>query len=483
MNQTERTNVRILVPEQARELLDVHEQVARTASRGDAPRDAIRMVAQIIGMKVALVCKEEGVWSVATMAGAGAELPPIDAATIAVLDRVGDISSIAIESWQRDHHDWTLLGLTRRAGTPAVLMIEHDWTLSQHTLLEFGERLLGAERTYALSASAHARVATHRLSRALSRVTGFRDVASVAVRDAARAVQAELAMVAVADAENLSLKIMATHGYPLALVEHLSFPRGLGVLGGVYESGKPVRVSDVTQISGLRPRSRYRTKSFAAIPITTGAEVIGALCVTDRADGRAFTQGDLSMLRTLAATMALALSRERARAQAESYAEAAAIDPVSGLFNRRYFGARLEEELQRADRYGLSVGLLMIDVDNFKAINDTCGHLVGDTVIRDVADVLRRSVRVFDICTRFGGDEFAVVMPSSSAEDALRIADRIRERIEAHRLKDPELGTVTASIGLTVSSSGTSARDLISNADQALYRAKREGKNRVKTSA
>jgi diguanylate cyclase (GGDEF)-like protein len=483
MSHGEHSNVRILVPEQARELLDVHEQVARTASRSDAPREAIRMVAQIIGMKVTLLCKEDGRWSVAATAGEGTDVPPLDAATIEVLDRVGDASSILIEGWQRDHRDWTLVGLTRRAGTPAVLLIEHDWTLSQNTLLQFAERLLSAERRYALSASAHARVATHRLSRALARVTGFRDVASVAVRDAARAVQAELATVAVADAENQSLKIMATHGYPLALVEHLSISRGVGVLGSVYESGKPVRVSDVSQMTGLRPRSRYRTKSFAAIPITTGAEVIGALCVTDRADGRPFTQGDLSTLRTLAATMALALARERARAQAESYAEAAAIDPVSGLFNRRYFGARLEEELQRADRYGLSVGLLMIDVDNFKQINDGYGHLVGDTVIRDVADVLRRSVRVFDICTRFGGDEFAVVMPSSGAEDAMRIADRIRERIESHRPKD-DLGpsTVTASIGLTVSSAGTSARDLISNADQALYRAKREGKNRVTTS-
>jgi diguanylate cyclase (GGDEF)-like protein len=484
MNQADHSSVRILVPEQARELLDVHEHVARTVAHGDAPREAIRLIAQIIGMKVALLCKEDGMWSVVTTAGDGPDVPPLDATTIEELDRVGDASAVVVKAWQRDRRDWTLLGLTRRTGTPAVLLIERDWTLSQNTLLPFAESLLTAERTYALSDSAHARVATHRLSRALARVTGFRDVATIAVRDAARAVHAELATVAVADADNQSLRIMATHGYPLALVEHLSIPRGLGVLGSVYESGKAVRVRDVTQLTGVPPRSRYRTKSYAAIPICAGPEVIGALCVTDRIDGRPFTQGDLSTLRTLAATMALALARERARAQAESYAEAAAIDPVSALFNRRYFSARLEEELQRADRYGLSVGLLMIDIDDFKLINDTCGHLAGDTVIRDVADVLRRSVRVFDICTRFGGDEFAVVMPSSGAEDAMRIADRIRERIEAHRPKDADIGPakVTASIGLTVSSSGTTARELISNADQALYKAKREGKNRVKTS-
>lgn len=485
MSQPEHSNVRILLPEQARELLDVLDHVARTTSHGDAPREAIRLVAQIIGMKVALLCKEDGTWLVATTAGEGPDVPPLDATTSEVLDRVGDTSAIAIEGWQREHRDWTLLGLTRSAGTPAVLLIERDWTLSQSTLLQFAESLLAAERTYTLSASAHARVATHRLSRSLGRVTGFRNVAAIAVRAAARAVRAELAAVAVADADNQSLKIMATHGYPLALVEHLSIPRGFGVLGSVYESGKPIRVRDVTLLTGLRPRSRYRTKSFAAIPITTGQEVIGALCVTDRVDGRPFTQGDLSTLRTLAATMALALARERALAQAESYAEAAAIDPVSGLFNRRYFDARLEEELQRADRHALSVSLLMIDLDDFKLINDTCGHLVGDMVIRDISDILRRSVRVFDSCTRFGGEEFAVVMPGSGADDAMRIADRIRERIEAYRPEDADLSLVkvTASIGLAVSSRGTAARELIGNADQALYKAKRAGKNRVKASS
>ncbi|HWW85395.1 MAG TPA: GGDEF domain-containing protein [Vicinamibacterales bacterium] len=191
----------------------------------------------------------------------------------------------------------------------------------------------------------------------------------------------------------------------------------------------------------------------------------------------------MSTLRTLAATMALALARERAHAQAESYAQAAAIDPVSGLFNRRYFHARLDEELQRAQRHSLSVGLLMIDVDDFKAINDTFGHLVGDAVIRDVADVLRRSVRVFDICTRYGGEEFAVVMPGSGPEDVARVAERIRERIEAYRSADSDLSALrtTVSVGLAVSAAETSSRDLIAAADQALYHAKQSGKNQVKT--
>jgi diguanylate cyclase len=124
----------------------------------------------------------------------------------------------------------------------------------------------------------------------------------------------------------------------------------------------------------------------------------------------------------------------------------------------------------------------MIDIDDFKGVNDSFGHLAGDTVIRDVAEILRRSVRVFDVCARFGGEEFAIIMPGSVVESAAMVAERIRERIEAYRPADPGLEKIslTVSIGLAVSSPGMSAHDLIDSADQALYLAKRAGKNRVR---
>jgi diguanylate cyclase (GGDEF)-like protein len=483
MNRARRPNEHILLPDQCRELLEVHAQISETSAPIKAPRKVIRMIAEIIGMKAALVCKEDGAWTMVAEWGSGPEIPTPITEAKSTLDRVGGSANVVLELWRHAEHDWTLLGLTRRTGTPAVLMISGDWTLSEATLLQLGQNLAMAERAHAMSSSAQVRVATHRLSRALARVTGFRNVEEVAVRNAARAVQAQLAALAVTDADDETLVIMATYGYPLQLVEHLRIPRGVGVLGSVFQSGQPLRVKDVTTFDGARTRrSRYRTNSFAAVPIMTGQTVLGVLSVTDRTDGRPFTQDDLSTLRTLAATMALALARERAHAQAESYAQAAAIDPVSGLFNRRYFHARLDEELQRAQRHSLSVGLLMIDVDDFKVINDTFGHLVGDAVIRDVSDILRRSVRVFDVCTRYGGEEFAVVMPGSGPEDVARVAERIRERIEAYRSADAELSALrtTVSIGLAVSAAETSSRDLISAADQALYHAKQSGKNQVK---
>jgi diguanylate cyclase (GGDEF)-like protein len=169
--------------------------------------------------------------------------------------------------------------------------------------------------------------------------------------------------------------------------------------------------------------------------------------------------------------------------EAQAYAQAAVIDPVSGLFNRRYFQARLEEELHRAIRQATSVALLMVDLDGFKSINDRFGHVAGDMVIRDISEILRRSVRIFDVCTRFGGEEFAVMMPGGTAESAATIAERIRQRVEMYQRSEAELTAlhVTASIGVAVSPPGVTARDLIERADRALYHAKRAGKNRVST--
>jgi diguanylate cyclase (GGDEF)-like protein len=128
----------------------------------------------------------------------------------------------------------------------------------------------------------------------------------------------------------------------------------------------------------------------------------------------------------------------------------------------------------------MHVALLLLDLDDFKVINDTFGHMVGDVVIKDTADILRRSVRAFDVCTRFGGEEFAIVMPDSSEESAVNVAERIRQRIEDYRLADVRPLRLTASVGIAVSGADHTVGDLVAGADQALYLAKRAGKNQTR---
>jgi diguanylate cyclase (GGDEF)-like protein len=219
-----------------------------------------------------------------------------------------------------------------------------------------------------------------------------------------------------------------------------------------------------------------------AMPLIGAGGVLGVISVTDRRDGREFDRTDFNTLRGLASVASLALDRLQAMDDARTSARIAAIDSVTGLFNRRYFHTRLDEEIERARRHQSPLTVLLLDIDNFKQLNDRLGHLTGDAVLRVVADVLRRSVRLFDVCARFGGDEFAILMPGSSAESSAQIAERIREGIEDSRPPGSpwtEDFKVTASIGIATTTAGA-AEELIARADQALYQAKREGRNRAR---
>ena len=220
-----------------------------------------------------------------------------------------------------------------------------------------------------------------------------------------------------------------------------------------------------------------------ALPLFTAGDGLGVITLTDRADLQPFTRHDLTLARAMAAPAALGLSSARLVKQNRDLARAVAIDPLTLLFNRRYFETRIDEEIQRARRYGVELALLVIDADDFKSFNDRFGHLVGDQVLRGISDTLRRSVRAFDVCTRFGGEEFAILMPGSSAASALQSAERIRHRIEHYRfdpLPIPPDRHPTISIGVAVLDGEGSAHDLIARADRALYAAKAAGKNCVR---
>jgi len=219
------------------------------------------------------------------------------------------------------------------------------------------------------------------------------------------------------------------------------------------------------------------------VPLFAGRQGFGVVSLTDRADGRPFDRGDLTTVRALAAPAILALARERLAMRARALAHAAAIDPLTGLFNRRYFETRIEEEIQRARRYDLGLALLVIDADNFKVFNDLLGHPGGDRILRTMADVLRRSVRAFDVCTRFGGEEFAILMPGSNADAAMHSAERIRQRIADYRFEPrflPPGVHPTISIGVAILDGAGTAQELVASADRALYTAKAAGKNCVR---
>ncbi|RUM31580.1 MAG: hypothetical protein DSY32_01015 [Aquifex sp.] len=163
------------------------------------------------------------------------------------------------------------------------------------------------------------------------------------------------------------------------------------------------------------------------------------------------------------------------------YERMALTDPLTGLYNRRIFMEMAEKELARAKRYGYNFSILMIDIDNFKRINDTYGHDVGDYVLKKIAEILRTNVRGADIVARFGGEEFIVMLSNTNLNNAVKKAEKLRKMIEQTpvELSSGVKLKVTVSVGVSTYKDQDSLEELIKEADVALYEAKKRGKNRV----
>ncbi len=170
------------------------------------------------------------------------------------------------------------------------------------------------------------------------------------------------------------------------------------------------------------------------------------------------------------------------KASNEQLRRLSSTDPLTGLYNRRYFMGVLETEFERTDRYGTPLSFVMFDIDHFKRLNDTYGHQAGDDVLREMGRVVREAIRASDVPGRYGGEEFCVLLPHTEVEGAAEFARRLRLTVENHPFPaQGEVLRVTASFGVAACPSAEvhRAQDLIGLADEALYRAKHEGRNRV----
>jgi len=161
--------------------------------------------------------------------------------------------------------------------------------------------------------------------------------------------------------------------------------------------------------------------------------------------------------------------------------ELAINDSLTGIFSRRYYLERLQEELERSKKFSYNFAFFMIDIDNFKDYNDRFGHLVGDTILRELARILKENIRQIDLIGRYGGEEFSIILTETGRQEALFVAERIREAVESQSIRayDEDL-KVTVSIGISIyPSDAREVGQLIERADEALYRAKLTGKNKI----
>lgn len=219
-------------------------------------------------------------------------------------------------------------------------------------------------------------------------------------------------------------------------------------------------------------------RAALCVPIQLDRTVFGALACVCHAS-RQFDPRDIETMAILAHPVAVSLANARRAAELERYAFT---DALTGLENRPYWLRRLHEELVRAERNGTCVSVVFFDVDNFKSYNDRFGHRLGDEVLKIIANVLRQAVRRNDNAARYGGEEFVLLLPDTTAEEALAVAERIRGDVERYAL-----GSAGSPFeGLTVSGGiacypvhGTTAEAVVDAADQAMYVAKKAGKNRM----
>jgi diguanylate cyclase (GGDEF)-like protein len=248
--------------------------------------------------------------------------------------------------------------------------------------------------------------------------------------------------------------------------------------GYVATTGVPLTLPDAYGVTADRPfafnrgldeKTQYCTRSVLVVPLQEmSGDVMGVLQLINARDD----DGDVvpfdgeyeGLVRSLASQAAVALRNARLE-------ELSFKDPLTGVYNRRYFMVRLEEEAKRHSRFGEPMSVVMLDLDNFKPVNDRLGHSAGDDVLREVSQVLTRNSRSFSIVTRYGGDEFAVLLVNTPKEGALRYAARIKEAIEEHPFTH---GSVEVSVGVaTLPDDVMASADLIRAADRALYVAKR----------
>lgn len=280
------------------------------------------------------------------------------------------------------------------------------------------------------------------------------------------------------DPEGSYMYIKAAKGFPESEIEKVKIKIGEDISGYVAKTGEPAYILDIEEDPRFKRmnREQYFTKSFICVPLKIRENVIGVINVNNKRNNNVFTIDDKDVLMSISYTAAIAISKSR---YCEMLQMAGVTDALTGFYNRKYFYDMLNIEIEKVMRYKTNFSLALIDIDDFKMINDTFGHQAGDTVLAEISLLMSMCLRKPDIPCRYGGDEFALILQQTAIDAAIVVANKIKSKIEGYRftsaaLKDLKL---TVSIGLVECKKNISIEKLVEFADKALYMAKQKGKN------
>ena len=317
---------------------------------------------------------------------------------------------------------------------------------------------------------------------AISSSLGLQDVLAKIMQQGIELTGAKAACVAFYDQDKGTFRERHTQGLSEHFVSHMSFRPG-GLADEAFKTDSPILSND--RPGAAHPLSRLAREEgltcFLCLPLTSHDYPLGVLYFY-RCDRDTFLGEEISLLTTFASLAAGAIHNARLHAQTQ---DMATTDPLTALYNRRALDARLECEILRSQRYGKSFSVMMLDIDHFKQVNDIHGHAAGDCVLRQLGALLIEETRDVDIVARYGGEEFVITLPETAIESAKQVAERIRSRIAGTSFTLPHGETIhlTISIGVCCfpNAAATKSEEILERADQALYVAKRLGRNRVST--
>jgi len=362
--------------------------------------------------------------------------------------------------------DWLLLLLIAIAGVAAVL---HAIAVAGLTDRRQGETESFARILSALSRSVSADAIVDAIVEELAQVTDADHIVVVRRRPDARVLEARLVSAREGIPDSTTLLPIADLEDPLPAD---------GTAAGVGGVGRPMGRSAAGRRAdriARRVRTVYGLTNTLAAPLTVGDTVVGAIVLSRRAE-RSWSDATRRMLGGAAQEASASLARAYSHRAAEAQATT---DALTGLPNRRYFD-EFVSLLDKRRRAGDAVGILMVDIDKFKALNDTHGHATGDEVLRAVAGAIVAAVREDDVPARFGGEEFVVLLRNPDPGVAVEVGERIRSAVRGLDLRRHGVRGVSVSVGVAVAvEPDEPIEDLIDTADRALYRAKRAGRDRV----
>jgi diguanylate cyclase (GGDEF)-like protein len=260
-----------------------------------------------------------------------------------------------------------------------------------------------------------------------------------------------------------------------------SFPRQRGISGQVITSGKSLYIEDmlekINEIDSIRYGDKEEVRSILTVPMSLAGKVIGTLS-TQSYHPKAYAPEDLQLLEMLASYAAIALENSRLFGEVHKLA---ITDPLTGISNRRQFYELGQREFTRALRFKHPLSLILFDIDRFKNVNDTYGHTTGDLVLKTLTSRIREMIREIDIAGRYGGEEFGIILPETTAQAAEIVAERLRTEAAMKPVPAGQRNVViTLSLGIAECNSETpDFAALVARADNAMYAAKNAGRNQI----